>query len=667
MHDIVIKENLRLELCDKIINARENVRQFSHIKDKSIFEEIKNYQDFDNLNSLQEKAAAIILGYVPVCLECNKSVKFLGSSPTTIVGGWRSFCSTICAQKNASTKSKRKITLDNKTEEEKELSVTRFRETMTERYGGHSASNKEVQDKSKKTNLEKYGIEHPSQSKIIKDKIKQTNLEKYGVDSYSKTEEFKEKIKQTSLGKYGTEHPFKSKDVQNKIKQTNLDRYGSENVYQSEIIKDKIKQTNLEKYGVEYIGSSKEIQNKRIKTNFERYGDKNSEASLLIKEKRKETNLEKYGVESNLQLPDLINANKSRRSLAAIKSYIDRGLSIELAKAILDSNEEILKVELTKIIENNNISTREEFSNFTGFYYTYGTYLIRKANLDYLFPVQYISRPESEVYEFVKSLNLEVKQSDRTILSGKELDIYIPSKNLAIEFDGIYWHSVNFGLDKNYHLIKTAECEKQGIQLLHIFESEWEDSIKQEIWKSIIKAKLGLFDRRIYARKCQIKVIDSKTTKLFLNNNHLQGHVNTKNYIGLFYNDELISVMSYGKSRFKDNETEIVRFATLLNTQVIGGFSKLLSTLKTDNLISFADRRYSSSLNSVYSKFANKIEISGPAFWVYDEGVLKHRLGFQKHLLKNKLVNFDENKTAMNNILDNYLVIYDCGNLKYVL
>ena len=180
-------------LADRIICEREKVRQFSYIKDKSIFEEIKNYQDFDNLDNIQEKAAAIILGYVPSCLECDKPTKFLGSIKTTLVGGWRSFCSTICAQKNASTKSKRKITLDNKTEEEKELSVTRFRETMTERYGGHSASNKEVQDKSKKTNLEKYGTICALQNEKIKNRIKQTNLQKYGVEYGFQNEDIKQK------------------------------------------------------------------------------------------------------------------------------------------------------------------------------------------------------------------------------------------------------------------------------------------------------------------------------------------------------------------------------------------------------------------------------------------------------------------------------------------
>ena len=145
----------------------------------------------------------------------------------------------------------------------------------------------------------------------------------------------------------------------------------------------------------------------------------------------------------------------------------------------------------------------------------------------------------------------------------------------------------------------------------------------------------------------------------------MSGFANAKVHLGLFYENELVAVLSYGTSRFNPNkELEIIRFASLLDTQVVGGLSKLIKFINQP-LITFADRRYSSSLSNAYSKFMSLDSISGPAFWVYDSGELKHRLGFQKHLLENKIENFDSTRTAMDMILENYLVVYDCGNLKY--
>jgi hypothetical protein len=330
---------------------------------------------------------------------------------------------------------------------------------------------------------------------------------------------------------------------------------------------------------------------------------------------------------------------------------LNKGMPEALAKALHDNNQEQIRTELEKIIINNDIKTREELAEFINYDYSCCNQLIIKANLCHLFPLQKISKPESEILEYLQELlpNTLIEQSNRKILSGKELDLYIPSRNLAIEFDGIYWHSVNAGKDKNYHLEKTLECEKQGIQLLHIFESEWYN--KKEIWKSIIAAKLGIFKRRLYARKCSIQEIDSKAARAFLDKNHLSGFANAKVHLGLFHEEELVSVLSYGTSRFNPNkELEIIRFASLLNTQVVGGLSKLVKHINQP-LTTFADRRYSSSLNNSYSKFMILDSISGPAFWAYDSGELKHRLGFQKHLLKNKIENFDASRTAMDMII----------------
>ena len=174
---------------------------------------------------------------------------------------------------------------------------------------------------------------------------------------------------------------------------------------------------------------------------------------------------------------------------------------------------------------------------------------------------------------------MEKLENDRKTLDGLELDIVLPKNNLAIECNGNYWHTELQGKDKHYHLNKTVECEKKNIQLLHILESEWID--KSDIWKSIINSKLGL-SNRIYARKCEIKeILDPKIKNDFLECNHLQGKDRSSIKLGLYYQRELVSVMTFCKSRFNKNyEWEISRFASLLDTTIIGGASKLLSHFK---------------------------------------------------------------------------------------
>lgn len=121
-----------------------------------------------------------------------------------------------------------------------------------------------------------------------------------------------------------------------------------------------------------------------------------------------------------------------------------------------------------------------------------------------------ISKEETELKDFLNSLDIKIIENDRMILEGKELDIFIPSHNIAIEYNGLYWHSEQY-IDKNYHLNKTEACEAKGIQLIHIFEDEW--LYKQDIVKSRLKNILGLTQNKIWARKCEIKIVDTKDSK----------------------------------------------------------------------------------------------------------------------------------------------------------
>ena len=159
------------------------------------------------------------------------------------------------------------------------------------------------------------------------------------------------------------------------------------------------------------------------------------------------------------------------------------------------------------------------------------------------------SSAEVELRTFLEEHNILAK-NDWSILEGKELDLYIPEHNLAIEFDGIYWHSELQGKYKKYHLEKTQKCLEKNISLLHIFENEWKHPTKREIWKSIILGKLGKHSR-IFARKTILKTVSKIEEKAFLEENHLQGSVGSQIAIGLYLEEELQCLMSFGKNRIK--------------------------------------------------------------------------------------------------------------------
>jgi hypothetical protein len=277
------------------------------------------------------------------------------------------------------------------------------------------------------------------------------------------------------------------------------------------------------------------------------------------------------------------------------------------------------------------------------------------------------SKGEHEINDFILSLGLKTKLKNRQIIDGKELDIYIPSHNIAIEYDGLYWHSEEF-VDKNYHLNKTELCEKIGIQLIHIFEDEW--VYKKDIVKSRLKNILGLTENKIYARKCEIKEVSAKDSKQFLDCNHIQSSVKSTKNIGLYYHNELVSIMTFGRRPMINKyDQELIRFCNKLDTIVVGGANKLLKyfvkTYKPKEIVSYADRRWSQG--NLYQQLNfNLIKNTIPNFYYIIDKKRVNRLNYQKHkLIKD---GYDKNKTANQIMSDiNIKKIYDCGTKKYLI
>jgi len=288
-----------------------------------------------------------------------------------------------------------------------------------------------------------------------------------------------------------------------------------------------------------------------------------------------------------------------------------------------------------------------------------------------------VSQEEINLRNFILQYFPNAKFNIRNLIKPYEIDIYIEELNLAIEYNGLYWHSEKMGKHKEYHINKTKMCQDIGIHLIHIFSDEWLN--KTEIVKSRL---LNIFQKtpnKIYGRKCNIKQINSKTKKIFLNNNHIQGNDKSQIYLGLYYNEELISVMTFGSPRiamgnknknYNKNSYELIRFCNKLNTNVVGGASKLLKyfikNYKPEHIFSFADLRWSNPNQNLYINIGFKfISESKPGYW-YTKNYLKryHRFNFNKNRLKK--MGFDIKKTE-NEIMKEagYEKIWDCGVLRF--
>jgi hypothetical protein len=189
--------------------------------------------------------------------------------------------------------------------------------------------------------------------------------------------------------------------------------------------------------------------------------------------------------------------------------------------------------------------------------------------------------------------------------------------------------------------------------------------------KSIILNKLNLTDRIIYARKCEIRKIDSKTSKKFMEDNHIQGSVNSKVNIGLFYENKLVSLMTFSKGRIimggKENEWELNRFCNEINTTIVGSSSRILKFFikkyKPEKIVSYSDIRLFDG--GMYEKIGfKKISQSKPNYWYVINDIRYHRFNYRKSILVKE--GFDKNKTERQIMLDRGIYrIYDCGNIRW--
>ena len=551
----------------------------------------------------------------------------------------------------------------------------RAKKTLLERYGVDCAfKDAAIREKAKQTNLKRYGVECNLASKECQEKIKKTVREKYGVDYVSQSKEVQETKKQNLLEKYGVDTTFKVPKIKEKAKKTMLERYGVDTPFKSKEILDKAKRTCLEHYGVEHPAQNKEILNKIENTRLKKYGSKHFRGSEELEKRRVKTMLEKYGITEVFASKELFN-----KSIATMQKRYNNDRPCQ--------NKEIANKRL-KTFRNNAydrivdkikkrkytiLSTKDDYINN-------GIFKLKcnKCNTEWVANAkdtrccphcakQHVtSEAEKELLFFIKNIYTgNIIENTKSLINPYELDIYIPEKKLAFEFNGTYWHSDKFK-DKNYHITKTRLCNKKKVRLIHIFEHEW--TFNQEKIKSLIRSALGIFDVRLYARQCEVKEISHPEYKKFLELYHLQNSVNSSIRYGLYYNDELVSVIGFGKSRFKKGEVELHRYCVKAGYQIVGGFSKLIKHACKDanisEFISYIDLAHFSGRG--YKKAGFKlVEVTSPSYIYIRGDEIKSRMQCQKHKLEAFLENFDPAKSEYENmLLNDWDRVYDCGNLK---
>ena len=459
--------------------------------------------------------------------------------------------------------------------------------------------------------LQKYGTKSPAQSKSIKDKIIKTNIEKYGFNSPMCTKEIQQKSKETLIKNWDVDNPSKNEILLNKRVES-----FKENIEQ---YKENFKKTSLKRYGVEHPWMNKEIRSKSTMFFYEDY-KKRIEEKIDIG-KHQFISFDKEDITTNL----VFHCNRCQKDFKLLTYQ---------------------------------------------FYYRINNKVDICTNC---FPIeQNASIKQIEVLNFIKeNYSGDISSDNKNIINPYEIDIFLPDLKIGFEFNGLWWHSDKFKKPE-YHLEKFKCGIDNGINIYTIWEDDW--IVKNEICKSFILNKIGK-SNKIMGRKCLVKEVDYKTSRTFLINNHLQGDCKSSIRIGLYYNEELISLMTFSKSRLplggkkKDNVYELTRFCNKNFNTVIGGASKILkyflNKYNPNELYTYSDNLISNG--NLYEKLGFEYShTSDPGYWWVVGDIRQHRFNWRKDKLRE--LGADMSKTEVQIMEEwGYYRVFNGGNKKWVI
>lgn len=456
--------------------------------------------------------------------------------------------------------------------------------------------------------------------------------------------------------------------------------------------------TNLAKYGVPNTGLTQKAQQahndfyndvskvqgavqKFTQTLMDKYGVTNAAHIPEAQSKKVRTNLERYGFENIAQTPEA----RSKRSVGAKQAALSGVFKETGYNRFSDHVRSTYNFELLTTLDQYGGIHNKDALTYTFKCLGCGSIVDKKfhhnrgINCDICNPIppQFTSGQEVEVFNFITSLGIVGIQGDRTLINPYELDMVFHSHRIAIEFCGLYWHSENGGnkkRDRNYHNTKMRLVQNADYRLITIFSDEWEQ--KRDIVCSRLRSMFGMSDKKVYARKCDVRIVDYHTAKSFMVINHLQGWAQSKVNLGLYYQNELVSIMTFGSKRKVLNSVnhsdtyELVRFASKLGYNIVGGASKLLKhfvkTHQPSEIVSYADLRWSNG--NVYRQLGfTPIEDYTIGYWYIENySVRHHRYNFRKQVLVND--GADPEKTEWEIMIERgYDRIWDCGQQKFEL
>lgn len=442
------------------------------------------------------------------------------------------------------------------------------------------------------------------------------------------------------------------KNIYEKAKKTNFERYG---VYHTQSNESKFRisrdETMKKRYGTTHALQVKSIKNKQIETTIK------NEIHITHQERIRNGIIKKYNSYDKYLEHKRKRNNKCGEEHKSIKNVTQRISELEFD--INTYNDGVFNLTCKKC---GNVVSKKRYAINQAYR--------DKINLCYTCnPYNFRSKLEEEVLSYIRTVYKKEIDINRQYL-GSEVDILLVDDKIGIECNGVYWHS-EIHKSVSYHRDKRDLLEQQGWHLIQIWEDDWNDKHKQQVIKNRLLTKLGIA-KRIYARKCELRVVSKFDATTFLNNHHLYGYTNSTINIGLYFENELMTICTFSKGRNSmktknEDGYELIRNCTKGGYNVIGGFSKMIKYfIKTygDNVYSYADCDWVNTINNAYIKTGFILEHkTKPTYW-WAKNKRENRIKFQKHKLVAQ--GYDVNKTESEIMRERgYRKVYGSGNLKY--
>ena len=510
--------------------------------------------------------------------------------------------------------------------------------------------------RTRRRNLEKYGVEHPMSLKSVQDKHKSSMKAHYGVEHALQSKELRERAVQTNRKKFGTDWALGSSEVHDRIKKTMTDRYGAPTTLQSRVLRERVRSTNLERYGFDNAIKSNEVQKRKKKTTISIYGVDNPMKNAEVKKKMSNTRKKRFReIDEILRRTFMENYGVSScRQSPIVTAKIRKAMRENCGVDTLMHYPEIRKQANLMYMERYEVpwfAAADKFKNSAPNHVNYDhvcTYSINRIFAKKLTDAGF-------------KVNLEKKIENEVLY-----DIEVVGQNTLIEIDPSYTHNIE-GLnhldrkvDPSYHLEKTQIAESHGYRCIHVFDWDNWDKIVQLITPK--KVKIG-------ARKCSIvKIVDQKIANKFMRGNHINGQVRGSILtLGLEYDRELVMCMSFGRSRYNGNYTyELLRMCSKKGMEIVGGASKLFrfatNQLELDSIISYCDA--AKFTGDVYRRIGMSFSYHTAPNVVWSKGNKYVTSNLLRQRGYDKLFNTNYGKGTDNEILmlvNGWVPVCDCG------